>query len=286
MWCADAPRTVLKEGFLSEAVDLGITTLAVMIDTNLVQWDPRWKVRELEQLCDKAVVQRDLEVVLTVWPVPMVVELAAMRVDLERMVQFGCVAVEIDVEGLWKERWVRGFDDLGHASKHLLDMLLSICQPHEVRTELTTHPFHDEGVWTTAEVEAFLAAEAAMRHRSLAPNVDRILWQAYSTNRTPGGKPVKWNDSKLGPGAMQEFTLGRALNVPGVAKGRPKLGVGLAAYRQAWLDHAPIESMWKAYAAALRYEPVEVRWWDSRFIIGNHRNEYSADFIRRIAAAA
>jgi len=281
LWVSDAPRVALEPGFLLEAKEIGFTTLAVMVDSSEAPWDPRWTPWQLERFTQRAI-DLDMEVVLTTWPCPRRAILDAMGRDMAELLRVGGAGWESDVEGLWSLRMLRGFSDLEEASRYYLDMQRRICEPLDVRIELTTHPWHDEGYWTTDELERWLRLDEEARQGELGPNVDRLVWQAYSTTRTPSGATVRWN-SRFGPGRTQIFTLDRARSVPGVAEGRPRLCVGLAGYRQRWeAPHTPYEGMRIAYETALTYSPFEVRYWDSLQIIGAQRNPYAAAAIRRI----
>lgn len=280
LWVSDAPRVALGGRFLEDALELGFTVMAIMVDSSESPWDPRWTPMQLERFTRRAI-DLDMEVVLTTWPCPRRAVLDAMGRDMAELLRVGGAGWESDVEGLWVPRMVQGFSSLEEASRHYLDLQRSICEPLDVRLELTTHPWHDEGHWTTEELERWLRIDEEARKGDLGPNVDRIIWQAYSTNRTPSGAPVKWN-SQFGPGRMQILALDRARAVPGVLEGRPRLCAGLAGYRQCWEGHSPYEAMRIAYETALTYDPLEVRYWDSLQILGARRNPYAADAIRRI----
>lgn len=279
-WVFDAPRVALEPRFLEEAAELGLVTQAVMLDTSKAPWDPMWSRAELEQFCRRAI-DLDLETVCTVWLCPQRAVIDAMIADLSELLRVGPVGVDGDAEGLWVPEMVRGFADLEEATRYLLGELRRICEPLDVRIELDTHPWTDEGYWTAAELERWLRLDEEARLGELGPNVDRIFWQAYSTVKTPTGKPVPYY-SRLGPGNMQRFALSRACQVPGVAEGQPKLGVGLAAYGQRWTGHDPIDAMATAYSTALSYRPVEVRFWGSVQIMGARRNGYAARFLRSL----
>jgi hypothetical protein len=279
LWVADHPNLASSASFLDRVAELGISTLAAMLDSSEKPWDPRWSAGQWGLFCQRCI-QRDIEVVATAWPYPSKKALDEMLSALRLYLPVGPAAIEIEAEGLWTERHVsEDFDGLDDASVYLMEGLFRLRDEFDVRLEVTTHPFHDEGHWAEEEVAEFTAKEE--RLEDLAPNFDRICWQGYSCNKTPSGDPVKW-DSRLGPGHMQTFTFERALEVPGVDTGRPKLVAGLAAYRQKWDGHTPREAMRIAYQQALTFDPVEVRWWDSRFVVGAKANGYSQAFIRSL----
>lgn len=287
MWVSDPPSVATKPEFYDEAKDLGFTVMAIMIDSSDSPWDPRWTIEELDQAA-RLIIQRDMELVLTTWPAPKRAMLLLMKKYMREALKVGAVAWESEAEGLWlpnsrKKKRIFGFKNLGEASIFYNNMKRELCEPLDVRREYTTHPYHPELVWSDRELREYAEATEEKRLECLLPHGEALSAQGYSTNKTPDGDPVTWNDIRHGPGAMQRFTFNRALKVPGVREGKPKLIAGLAAYRQKWPGHTEFEAMSRAYDTAAQFPIIERRYWQSIVIIGVNRNGYSEDFFRTIA---
>lgn len=263
LWLDDPPKVVLREVYFDQLVALGVRVVAVMIDTSRRGWDPKWSVGQLNELRQLAL-SRDIEVVLTCWPEPDPEDIDAMVKDLPRLlVAAGASALEIDTERNWRHDRVRnvrrqvGRSSLDLAGDHLVAGLSRVRAQLDVRLELTTFTSHTENG----------------RSADVAPHMDRLVPQAYSV-RERNGKLIPWSHS-YGPGGMQRFTIDRTLLIEG-----PKLSVGLAAYDQAWPGHTAHEAMEIAWLAALAYDPMEIRFWSSKWVLGVRANGYAADFLR------
>lgn len=262
IWVDDPPSLVLSTPYLDDLSSLGIHTAAVMVSRSGREWRPSWSAGQLRMLC-RDLIARDIEVVLTGWPSPRRGSVTSF-VDLcADTIPAGVSAIETDLEAQWGRDDVLGFASLEAAAEHLSARLAYLRETHDVRIEVTTFPGHAEH---HEEREVILIE-------------DRFVSQQYSVRNRPGAdEPTEWGH-RYGPGRMQRWARGR------VPDG-PKLSIGLAAWSQRWPGHRPEEAMRVAYEAALEAEPVEVRWWSSKHIIGWKRNPYAADFIRSIAASA
>jgi len=252
LWITDPSRKVLCDDYLGRLKDLGFDSISVMIDKMSERWDPTWRRSHIQRLCSMAI-DHDLEVVLTVWPSPNVPQINRMMGDLSQLIRFGAVGVELDVEGLW---YVQGGD--GRRSLHpgyeecgeyLMDRILSICDPSDVRVELTTHLGHRE-----------MTEDAVM-----APRCHRLVPQAYSVARGPNGLHYSWGHKIRGPGHAQRLAKKLSERV----EGYHRLSMGLAAWYQNWPGHTVKEAMQVAYDAALEAEPFEIKWWDSRHLLAS-----------------
>jgi len=245
LWIDCPPQRVLRPEYWDRLAELGVTTAALMIDRMTAAWDPFWSATELEAAAQLAI-ERDLELVLTTWPSPRLADIDAMCDEMAALLLCGAVAWEIDTEGLWRGKHVRGFHSLQEAGQYLIDRMRRIAVPADVRLELTTHPGHKE----------------AGAHAMLTPHVDRFMVQAYSV-RLRLGKHVSWSH-RHGPGSMQRTALKKAATIPEV----PKVGVGLAAWSQAgWPGRTVDEAMGTALEAALEHDPCEVRMWSSKWVM-------------------
>lgn len=269
LWIDDAPARVLGPGYADELVELGVRTAAIMVSAPGLGWRPTWTIGQVQR-ATLALVERDIEVVLTTWPSPRRAVIDECCAWLEAAVVWGATGLEVDLEGQWKAEARAGFAGLGEAAAYLLSRLRSITSGREVRLELTTHPWH---------------AESSPR-ALVAPHVDRLLEQAYSIHRRPGGEVVAWDSRTLGPGHHQRWAADDARTVPGVAQGRPRLAMGLAAWSQVWPGHDPDEALGLAYQAALEADPAEVRLWSSKWVLGAQANGYSNAWLRSLAKAS
>lgn len=269
LWIDDAPSVVLGKTYLPRFIELGFRTAAVMVESMSSGFDPKYSRAHLEALGERCR-ELDIELVLTVWPEPRAVYLAEMVERLPPLLKAsGAAALEFDTESNWIPKRLQGFRSMEEASEGLLQVVRKFWDL-DIRSELTTFPMHAENG----------------RSAVLADDVDRILPQAYSVRnrRDNAGKPIQiaWGDT-FGPGGMQRFTLDRALQVPRKPNGKPRLSVGLAAYDQRWPGRSGELAMRTAYEAALEYDPVEVRWWSSKWVIGAKRLSYTAPFFRNLA---
>lgn len=257
LWIDDSAASLRNAKFWDEIERHGFKTAALMLEGYEGGWNPKYSLSALEQAKNMAF-RRDIEIVLTVWPEPAVAYLN----DFEKKIgdyldASGAAGLEFDAEGNWLPKRVRGFKNLDLAGDRLVEIFREIQQKHKVRTELTTYPYHAEN-----------SAKA-----DIAVACNRLLPQAYSVrSRTEGA--IEWDDN-FGPGRMQRFTLDRALMVPG----DQGLSCGLAAYDQTWPGKRGEEAMRVAYAAALKYKPLELRYWSSKWVLGHRKNGYASRFF-------
>lgn len=269
IWIDDPVKDVVTAEYWDTLVDHGFSTAALMLEGMGKGFDPNYDLSVLERIRGLAHT-RDVEIVLTVWPEPSVHYLQEFEARIGPMLKAaGAAGLEFDCEGNWLPIKVKGFANIDQAGDKLVDIFTRVCQPLDIRTEVTTYPYHTEN----------------SRTADVAPHADRLLPQAYSVrNRDSGGKPVdvKWTDT-LGPGNAQKLTLDRALLVPGVGKpSGPMISCGLAAYDQVWSGKSPEEAMKVAYDAAVNYNPMEIRYWSSKWVFGIRENKYASRFIKSL----
>ena len=249
--------------YFDELGDLGISTIAIMVDSSKAVWDPRWTADEVDSVC-KLAIERDIEVVLTCWPVPNMAIINAMLDGIAPMIDYGVAGVEFDLEGLWKQPRVVGFDDLEAAGIHLVDATRELTAPLDVRLEVTSHNGHRE----------------TGKSAHVSPYADRLNTQVYSV-RHRNGMTVGWEHPN-GPGAIQRRGIVRAHGVRGLDAGGPRLGVGLAIWDQRWPGHRPEAALRIAYDASIEYSPGEIRLWSSKWLLGAKRQGWVADAIKSI----
>ncbi len=271
-WIDDPPALVQTPKFWHDLRELGITTGAIMLESVRDGFDPIAQVDVLGTIGEVAR-GADCEVVLTDWPQPSRLWMDAMRAQIGEFIKAsGAAALEGDGESNWTRGKLHGFATLELAAHTLVALLDDISAEHNVRTEWTTFTEHAEN----------------SVHALVAPFVDRVLPQAYSVrNRKDAkGNPIviEW-DGTYGPGGMQRRTLDRAVSIPKRPDGKPFISCGLAAYDQTWPGRKPEDAMRVAYEAALAYDPREVRWWSSKWIIGvqsKNGGPGPANFLRSI----
>lgn len=267
IWVDDSPNVVLESEYFARLSACGIQTLAVMVEWGGGGFNPKWSVDQLKRLRDFAF-NYDKEIVLTTWPEPNPSYLKAYRsMMIELCVASGASAQEVDTEGNWRTSRVSGFSSLAGASVMLVQTMREIRAELDVRCELTTFTSHTEN------------GRAAM----VAPYMDRLYPQAYSVHHR-NKQTIAW-DHIYGPGSMQKMTLDRTLLVKRSLT--MKLGVGLAAYDQKWPNHLPEEALKKAYDKACEYNPVEIRYWSSKWVVGKRANSatYTARFLQDLHRA-
>lgn len=257
IWVDDPVSDVKKPSFWRELKRHGIRTAAIMLEGVGKGFDVKYSVPDLQRIAHLAR-QQDIEIVLTCWPQPSVQYLAEFHQEIGKYLQAaGASGLECDLESNWTRRQVQGFADLDKAGDALVNVLKDLRAKHDVRIEATTFTEHTEN----------------SKNADVASHVDRLLPQAYSVrNRTSGEIP--W-DGIYGPGRMQVRTLDRALQVPN----EQKLACGLAAYDQVWPGRTGEEAMEVAYQAALKYNPVEIRLWSSKWVIGVRKNGYASRWL-------
>lgn len=271
LWISHPPGHVLAPGYLEQVRELGVRTVAVMVDTMVPGWDPQWTDRQVHHLAARCL-QRDLELIITCWPDPSEAGIDRMIVDIDRWCRYGAAGVEVDIEGGWyvrdggRRRLHPRYDA---ASAYLVTRLREIAGARQVRTELTTHTGHRE-ITVRAQV---------------TPHVHRLALQLYSVYRSHG-VTYAWDHPSRGPGRAQRRGVQLARRVPEVASERVRLTAGLAAWGQSWPGHSLREAVSTALAAALEAHPVEVRYWDSRAVLGRPVAEVIEAEWSRLSSAA
>lgn len=270
IWIDDPVRDVLGGAFWDKLVEHKLTTAAIMLEGLGKGFDPNYKVETLEKIRELAFA-RDIEIVLTVWPEPNDVYLKEFEAEIGPMLTAaGASGLEFDAEGNWLPIKVKGFGNIDEAGDELVKVVQRVSAAHDVRSELTTYPFHTENS-KTADV---------------ALHADRLLPQAYSVRKRTDSKGkdllIDW-DGGYGPGKMQRLTLDRAKMVRGVGTtAGPLISCGLAAYDQVWPGKKGEDAMRIAYDAACAYEPVEIRWWSSKWVFGILANGYASRFLKSL----
>lgn len=269
VWIDDQPAQVLTAKYWDLVKGHNFDVAALMLESTERGFDPRMSIDAVTKIGELARA-RDIEIVLTVWPEPRKDYLDEFSAKIGTFLEkAGATALEADLEGLWLAQGVKGYPSLDVAGDALVEAFLGVAKHHDVRTEVTTYPYHQENTRTS----------------DVAPHVDRLLPQAYSVrNRSRDGKnwEVPW-DHAYGPGNMQKLTLDRALQVPNVGKiDGPVISCGLAAYDQEWPGYIGEEAMRIAYRTACRYNPLEVRFWSSKWIFGAKKNGYAARFMKSL----
>lgn len=264
IWVDDPLRDVLKPAFWDKIVDHRIKTVALMLEPIGGRFDPRYQIDQLHRFRTFAM-KADVEVVLTVWPEPDIEYIASFEASIEEyLIAAGASGLEYDAEGNWLPKKVRGFKNLDKAGDRLVDVVKGLADRLDVRSELTTYPYHVEN----------------SRESDVAGHMHRVLPQAYSVrNRTNGQIP--WG-TKYAPGGMQKLTLDRTRELISRSQNKPKLSCGLAAYDQTWPGHRPEKAMEVAFAAALEYQPVEIRFWSSKWVFGIKNNGYASRFLKSL----
>lgn len=257
-WIDDPPSLVLQPKHLDALRSLGLTGVAVMVDTWKPGLDLRWRERDLERLAEAL---PDMDRTVTCWAEPEPGSVAALSKGLPPLVRaFGAEAVECDLEMAWKTRRVRGYPSLAEAGLRLSEALYGT----GVLVETTTFPYH---------LEATRAATVAC---------DRVLLQVYSTHTRIDGTKVPWTGATFSPGEFQRWGIRR------LREHRPQVeaAAGLAAWKQAhsrWPVSAE-DAMARAYGATVAEGVTLARWWSSKQLVRGPR--YGARFLRELAACA
>lgn len=269
VWIDDPVRDVLKPEFWDKLVDHDLTTGAIFLESFGNGFDPNYTADTLHKIRDLAL-GRDRELVLTVCPEPTEKYLTQFEQKIPSLLEAaGAAALEFDLEGNWLPIKVDGFANLDKAGDELVNVFGRVSAKLDIRTESTTYPFHTEN----------------NRSADVAPHCDRVLGQAYSVYlRKEGGKdvPQPW-DGNYGPGKMQRLTLDKSLKIPGIGTtAGPLLCCGLAAYDQEWPGHTGEEAMRVAWDTSCSYEPIEVRWWSTKWIFGVKANGYASRFLKSL----
>jgi hypothetical protein len=267
LWVDDAPGVALAS--LDDYRELGIDTIAVMVESSRSSWDPTWTISQITRLQQRAV-ELGIEVVLTTWPSPRRAYLDAMASWLAQAVPYGAAGIEVDLEGQWGRNDLDGsLSSLSEAAALLLLKLRDLAGAHDLRLEVTTHPGHME------------SSPSAL----VVPHVDRIVAQAYSIRRRPSGEIIEWADKRYGPGRHQKWAAADARTVPAVGAGHVGLSLGIAAWSQAWPGHEPHEALDRAYQAAVAEDPAEIRLWSSKWVTGAHATPYGRRWLAGLERA-
>lgn len=263
IWVDDAPRLVATAGFWDRVQEVGYRTAAIMVDSSERGWDPRYTADQLATIRELAMVDRDIELVLTVWPTPDREDLDRMFHELGGLVRLtGAAGVEVDLEGNWLPRVARGQGWTYEAAcAELVDGLQNLREVHGVRIEVTTHPAHRE----------------ASARALVTPHADRALWQVYATRHLPGGRPVTWL-GRHGP-------FGREQDCRRLSSLATEWGIdwsfGSAAWDQQWPEHEIEDALDISRSVQLASFPGEIRDWSSKWVVGALSGSSGA---RRIAS--
>jgi len=318
LWVDDPPKLVCTPAYFDELVDSGISGIAIMLDETSRAWDPRWSTKQLATV-SKLAEARNLYLGLTTWSFPDPAVIAAIeRSMLEWTRAFPFHEWESDLEFNWQPRMVAGFkaerDGKGRVVRTALDLAGDRLVEAKRRVRAALHhctcfiavPGPKPGLCASCGKTYFnMAATTLPGHAeggSRADVTDRLdlLWlQCYSTavrrrrSKESDGKWESWNvpwTHSYGPGRMQTMSLDRALLIPGIEDGKPRVGVGLAGWSQDWPGHTPDEALSAAVTAArihpvfhyARPQHVVYRIWSSKFFLGVKRNHYTKRFVRAL----
>lgn len=278
-WGDDPPRMMASASYIQKLHDHGISEVALMmnranISKNAEPWDLRWSDRGEEGWHDdeigeigEAYAKAGIGIILTTWPLPQKAQIDAMCEDMVGLLKITkAKAFEVDTEGNWLTKRLEGFASMDDAAEYLVasmrSALVAAGIPNGI-TESTTFAHH-------ADLSRFPA---------VAPRVDRVAVQAYSTSPRSSG-PVAW-DSYLGPGRHQEWALNRTRNA-----GAKEVVMGLAAYKQrGFKGRSPTEAMSVAYDKTIELGVHHVRYWSTKWIVGvqSKNAPYAGAFLRKIA---
>ena len=265
LWIDDAVSRILRPEYWDEFRDMGYDTAALMLDTMQRGWDPR--IREVElQYVVEMILARDRQAAYTVWPEPSKDQIDDMVRDLDYWCKFGVVEVEVDVEHLWKQKYLRGFRTMSAAADYLVKRLDDLKYAHDVRIALTTHTGHAE------------AQPGAL----LTPLVDRVYAQLYSCRKDWRGTAIDFDDRRMGPGHRQRRGIAQFQQIPGVSTGEVGLCIGQALFSQKWPGHDYADALDTALAAALECDPPEIRDWSSKVLLGPKPNAGVRSWVLRV----
>lgn len=274
VWVDDPPSTATKPAFFDDLVDCNIDLVDVMADTPREGWDPKWPEKRIGKFGDLAH-ERGMDVAVTVWPEPdkRTIRDTANGVK-ELLLASGATELCLDVEFQWKPNKVRGFraregrTALDLAGDYAIDALRDAAEECGCTLSLSTFTAHTENG----------------RGADLAPHVDLIVVQAYSVRhrRRRGKRWLVESGHTYGPGHMQNHTIDRSEQVPGVLEGEVELGVGLAAYDQVWPDVDAATAMALAVDSATGRGATHLRYWSSKWIVGRRANAYARRFLQSL----
>lgn len=278
LWVDLPRRMVLTSDFFRWfAGTLKFDLMSIMIDDADPAVEFSWSAKDIERVL-KLADPYAIEIALTTWPYPDTSLLRQMEKKMGDLLGVGPIAEwETDEEFNWQEDDVSGFADLDKAGDALVDIKQRLCSQYEVRNTITTFTYHREN-----------SSKA-----DTAQHMDRMMVQAYAVDERDG-KEVTW-DHRFGPGRMQTLTLNRTMKVPGVADGKPELGVGHAAwsqdgFRRRMDDRLVImpanAAMRTSFEASLCYQPVAHNWWSAKFCYPGSRRylPYAETFLKGLRA--
>ncbi len=261
IWVDDAASRVLDEAYLDRVASLDIATAALMVNRantsrDQPDWDLRWKEEQFVAAA-RGLSARGIHVIFTAWPRPRRAAIDTLCATVGRLLR-KCrgAGFEIDAEGNWKASFLTDFANLDEAGQYLGERMRR-ASPEGTRLELTTYPYHEE------------LAEAP----TVAQYMDVVVPQAYSV---AGARKPGWGE-RLGPGSMQETAIELGRRVPGT-----QLVVGLAAYSQQYPGHLAADAMQLALDTVGDEGIEEVRYWSSKWILGQRANGYAAGFLGSI----
>lgn len=259
VWLDDGPRQALQPHYLRRLRALPISEVAVFLDSMLSPAS-RWTPQQLDRLREAL---PDCELVATLWgrSTREWVESLPSRLT-EAMCALGTRTVEVDLEGDWRRRRLRGYPSMQHAGEALVETLRERCGVQTL--EVTTFPAHVE------------ARSSAV----VTPLADRLVLQVYSVRHLGSiPDPIAWDDPRYGPGAYQRTALARA------AATHPAVEVvaGLAAYDQRWPSRTPEEAMRAALEGAQAAGCQHARYWSAKWLARLSARSWSAPALRALA---
>lgn len=242
LWIDDPPGLALRDDYQERLAALRLDELAVMVDgPGPGLDDARWTPRQLEQL---ATISR-APLVLTYWGSPDRVALEALRSRLPDYVRAaGARAAELDLEGPWDHRRVRGYSSLEQAA----DALGEAVRRSGAQYEVTTFP---------SRLRTVLSALA---------HADRLLLQVYPVS-SRGGQPIRY-DGELGPVHWPREALEQARRRIAQVAPACEVALGLPLYRQAWPGVEIEGALGEALRSGLAAGVARARWWSSKWIVG------------------
>lgn len=291
LWIDDPVKRVLKRTYFDTLRELGVSTIAVMVDDSRKGWKSRYStatIVELAQLCEEYAI----DLALTDWPYPDKNDIDKMVAEMTELILAAGPGIgewEDDMEHNWLRKRVRGFPNIDKAGDYWLEKKqLAIAEieasdafsQHEDRVlnSLTTYTAHTENG----------------RASDVAPHVDLLFPQAYSVrnrakkNKQTGKYDVPWvvpEKHSYGPGNMQRVTLDRTLLIEGIDDGHPELGCGLAAYDQkGWPMGAEAAMALAVDVAVGEFNVKRLRYWSSKWVLGvkSQHNEPVRRFLRAL----
>jgi len=257
LWVDDPIKVVLKDNYIKQLRDLDFSTISIMSNYSVRPYSLIWDIKNIEKLVNNCI-KNDIETSVTLWVKPNI-----NRIDnlinnyIKQLYETGISAIEFDLEHLWKEKHLYGYNNLGQAARDLNWKLEEAREVyHDIRIDVTTHPWHKE----------------ATEDCSMTLFADRLYLQAYGLSEIRG-KTTPW---EKGPGYMQHFAINKADWLPE----HVKLCLGLPTWNQVWRQHTPYEALKKAYDTCLHNNIPIVRYWSSKFVVGVRKNDYAYNFFK------